>query len=179
MEVQPDEARKMMEVLQSAIQMEVEGKEFYQQASQKSSNKLAREIFQRLAAEEDDHRKKFEEIYEALKKGQDWPVTKLSSRGGKQLRSIFAEATKDLGDKIKIAKSEFEAIETAIAMELETYELYRSRSEQSTFPLERRFYQALAAEERGHHLTLLDSHEYLIDPAGWFAGKEHSSLDGG
>ncbi len=171
------EAKRMMEILQSAIQMEVDGKEFYQRASQKSSNRLAKELFQRLAIEEDEHSKKFEEIFQALKKGQDWPAIEPPSWGGKQLKSIFAEATKELGSKIKVSQSELEAIKTAIDVEVKTYDFYRSRSEQSTFPVEKRFYQALAAEERGHQLALLDSYEYLTDPAGWFVMKEHR-LDG-
>ncbi len=172
-----NEQAKTIEALQLAIQMEVEGKEFYQQASQKSNNKLVKELFQNLANEEDVHRKKFEEIYEALKKGQDWPDVEPPSEKAKRIKSIFAEATKELGSKIKVADSELEAVKTAMDMESKTYDLYRSRSEQSTLPAERRFYQVLAAEERGHHLALLDSYEYLTDPAGWFVMKEHR-LDG-
>ena len=41
-----NEQAKTIEALQFAVQMEVEGKGFYQQASQKSSNKLASELFQ-------------------------------------------------------------------------------------------------------------------------------------
>jgi len=37
----------------------------------------------------------------------------------------------------------------------------------------------LAQEEREHELALLDYHDYLSDPAGWFVKSEHSSLDGG
>lgn len=177
--MQQEEVKKMLEILRSAIQMEIDGKEFYQQAGEKSSNKLARELFQRLASEEDDHRRKFEEIYEALKKGQDWPAVELPSGKGKQLESIFLKASKELGSEIKIAQSELEAIETAMNMELKTYDFYRSQSKQSTSPLQKRFYQALAAEERGHHLVLLDSYEYLTDPTGWFTVKEHWTLDGG
>jgi rubrerythrin len=170
-----NEQAKTIEVLQLAIQMEVEGKEFYQQASQRSSNKLAKDLFQRLAEEEDEHRKKFEEIYAALKKGQDWPDVKPPSDRATRIKSIFAEATNELGSKIKVAESELDAVKTAMNMEIKTYDLYRSRSEQSTLPREKQFYQALAAEERGHHLALLDSYEYLTDPAGW---KEHR-LNGG
>ena len=172
-----NEQSRTIEALQLATRMEVEGKEFYQQASQKSSNKLAKELFQNLASEEDIHRKKFEEIYEALKKGQNWPDVEPPSDKARKLKSIFAEATKALGSKIKVAKSELEAVKTAMDMESKTYDFYRSRSEQSTLPREKRFYQALAAEERGHHLALLDSYEYLTDPAGWFVMKEHR-LDG-
>ena len=45
--------------------------------------------------------------------------------------------------------------------------------------LERVFYQALSAQEKEHHLILLDYYEYLKDPAAWFVEKEHHSLDGG
>jgi rubrerythrin len=169
---------KTLEVLQLAIQTEVEGKDFYQQASQKSSNKLARELFQHLANEEDVHCKKFEEIYEALKRGQNWPDVKPPSEKGKTLKSLFAEATKALGSKIKVAESELEAIKIAMDMEIKSYNFYHSRSQQSTLSTENRFYEALAGEEREHHLALFDSHEYLSDPAGWFTKREHWSLDG-
>jgi rubrerythrin len=167
------EQDRTMKVLQLAVQTEVEGKEFYQKASQKSSNKLAKELFHNLANEEDIHRKKFEEIYEALRKGQDWTDVEPPREKGKKLKSIFDQATKELGSKIKVAQSELEAIKTAINMEIKTYDLYHSRSEQSTLPVEKRSYQALAAEERGHHLALLDSYDYLTDPEGWFVMKEH------
>jgi len=169
---------KTLEVLQLAIQTEVEGKDFYQQASQKSSNKLARELFQHLANEEDVHCKKFEEIYEALKRGQNWPDVKPPSEKGKTLKSLFAEATKALGSKIKVAESELEAIKIAMDMEIKSYNFYHSRSQQSTLSTEKRFYEALSGEEREHYLALFDSHEYLSDPAGWFTKREHWSLDG-
>jgi len=177
--MQQEEARKMVGILQDAIRMEVEGKEFYQQASQKSSNRLAKELFQRLAIEEDEHSKKFEEIFQALKEGQDWPDVKPPSAKGKQLKSIFAEATKEMGSEIKVAEPELKAIKTAMDMENKTHDFYYSWSERSTFPVEKRFYQALAAEERGHYLALLDSYEYLTDPVGWFTVKERWTLEGG
>ncbi|MFO7995589.1 MAG: ferritin family protein [Dehalococcoidia bacterium] len=169
---------RTMEVLQVAVRMEVEGKDFYQKASEKSSNRLARELFEQLASEEDVHRRKFEEIYEALKRGQNWPDTGPPSEKGKTLKSLFAAATKALGSKTKAAESELEAIKMAMDMEIQSRDLYSSRSEESSLPVEKRFYEALAGEEQGHHLALLDSYEYLNDPAGWFTRREHWSLDG-
>jgi rubrerythrin len=176
--IMESEQAKTLDVLQLAIQMEVEGKDFYQKASQKSKNKLAKELFQHLANEEDVHRKKFEEIYEALKRGRNWPDVKPPSEKGKRLKSLFAEATKALGSKIEVAKSELEATKVAMDMEIKSYNFYLSRSEQSAAPMEKRFYEALSGEERVHHPALLDSYEYLSDPEGWFTKKEHWSLDG-
>ncbi len=173
-----NEQARTIEVLQLAVQMEADGKKFYQKASKKSSNKLANELFRQLANEEDVHRKKFEEIYKALKRGQNWPDVEPPSEKGEKIKSLFAEATKALGSNFKVAESEFEAIKIAMDMEVRSYNLYYSRSKESTLPVEKRFYQTLAGEERGHHLALLDSYEYLSDPAGWFTKKEHWSLDG-
>jgi rubrerythrin len=172
------EQARTIEVLQLAVQMEVDGKKFYQKASRKSSNKLAKELFQQLAKEEDVHRKKFVEIYKAFKRGQNWPDIEPPSEKGKRIKSLFAEATKALGSKFKVAESEFEAIKIAMDMEVKSYNLYHSQSTESTLPVEKRFYQTLAGEEREHHLALLDSYEYLSDPVGWFTKKEHWSLDG-
>ena len=172
------EQTKVMEVLQLAIQMEADGKKFYQKASRKSSNKLAKELFQQLAKEEDVHRKKFEEIYKAFKREQNWPDVEPPSEKGGKIKSLFAEATEALGSKFEVAESEFEAIKIAMDMEIRSYDLYHSRSAESTLPAEKRFYKSLAGEERGHHLALLASYEYLSDPAAWFTTKEHWSLDG-
>ncbi len=64
-------------------------------------------------------------------------------------------------------------------MENKTYDFYKSQGKNATYDAERDFYEALAAQERGHHMVLLDYYEYLKDPAGWFVKKEHPSLDGG
>ncbi len=173
-----NEQARMIKVLQLAVQMETDGKEFYQKASRKSSNKLAKELFRELANQEDVHRKKFVEIFEALKRGRNWPDVGSPSAKGGRIKSLFAEASKALGSKFKVAESELEAIKTAIDMEIRSYNLYHTRGAESTLPVEKQFYKTLAGEERGHHLALLDSYEYLSDPAGWFTKKEHWSLDG-
>jgi rubrerythrin len=173
-----NEQARAIKVLELAVQMETDGKEFYQKAGRKSSNKLAKGLFHELANQEDIHRKKFVQIYEALKRGQNWPDVELQSGKEGRIKSLFAEATKELGSKFKVAESELEAIKTAMDMEIRSYNLYHSRSKESTLPVEKQFYKTLAGEERGHHLALLDSFEYLSDPAGWFTKKEHWSLDG-
>jgi len=172
------EQSRTIEVLQLSITMEVDGKEFYQKASRKSSNKLAKELFHQLANEEDVHRKKFEEIYKAIKRGQNWPDVEPPLEKGKKIKSLFAEATEELGSKFEVAESEFEAIKTAMDMEVRSYDLYHLRSKETALPVEKHFYETLAGEERGHHLALIGSYEYLSDPTGWFTQKEHWSLDG-
>jgi len=173
------EQNKTLEALQLAIQMEIDGKEFYLKASRESSNELGTKLLSSLAAEEDIHRHKFEEIYNAIQNKRAWPATDFRPDGGKGLRTIFARVTEEMGSSIKAPATELDAVQTARDMENKTYDFYKSRGESAIFDAEREFYETLAVEEREHHLILLDYYEYLKDPAGWFVTKEHPSLDGG
>jgi rubrerythrin len=173
------EQTKTMKGLQLAIQMEIDGKEFYQKAGQRSNNELGRQLFQSLAAEEGIHRQKFEEAYNAVSKRGSWSRPNFQPDGGKKLRTIFIKATEEIGANIKVPETELDAVKTAIDMEVKSYELYRNRSQNATFDAEREFYDIVAAEEREHHMVLLDYQEYLSNPAGWFVSKEHPSLDMG
>ncbi len=174
-----NEQDKTLDALQIAIQMEIDGKEYYLKASQKSSNELGKKLLRSLAAEEDIHRQKFEKIYDAIRNKRSWPTTDFQPDGGKRLRTIFAKVTEEMSSNIKAPTTELDAIQTAMDMENKTYDFYKSQRGNATYDAERNFYETLAAEEREHHLILLDYYEYLKDPAGWFVKKEHPSLDGG
>ena len=173
------EQDKTLKALQVAIQMEIDGKEYYMKASRESSDETGKKLLQSLAAEEDVHRRKFEQIYKAIQAQRAWPVTDFQPDGGQMLRTIFAQATAESNAKAKAPASELGAIETAMAMENKTYDYYKRQGEDATYDAERDFYHTLTAEEREHYLILLDYYEYLKDPATWFVEKEHHSLDGG
>ena len=159
--------------------MEIDGKKFYLKASRRSSNRLGKKLLGALAAEEDLHRQKFGEIYDAMSQKKAWPVTDFQPDGGKNLRTIFARVVGETGSKVEAQATEFDAVKTAIDMESKTYDFYKGRGKSAVYDIERDFYEAIAAEEREHHLVLLDYYEYLKDPAAWFVVKEHPSLDGG
>jgi len=173
------EQARTIEALQIAVQMEIDGEDFYLKASQESSNELGKKLLQSLAAEEDIHRQKFEEIYDAIRKKRDWPETHFQPDRGRRLRTIFARAIEEIGSDIKAPASELEAIQTAMSMENRSYDFYAGQGKNAVHNAEKDFYQTLAAEEKEHHLVLLDYYEFLKDPAGWFVQKEHHSLDGG
>ena len=173
------EQDRTLEALQIAIRMEIDGKEYYQRASQESGNELGKKLLQSLAAEEDIHRQKFEEIYNAIRSKKAWPITDFQPDGGKGLRTIFARAIGEMDSSIEVLATELGAVQKAMEVENKTYDFYRSRAEKADHDAERNFYEILASEEREHHLVLLDYYHYLKDPAGYFVQKEHPSLDGG
>jgi len=168
-----------LEGLKTAIQMEIDGKQFYLKASRESNNEAGKKLLESLAAEEDVHRQKFEEIFESIRDKNAWPKVDFRPDGGSGLRTLFSRAIEEVGKSIKAAKGELDAVQTAVEMEGKTYDFYISQSRSTPYPAARDFYEALAAQEREHQFILLDYQEYLKNPAGWFVGKEHPILDGG
>jgi len=114
-----------------------------------------------------------------LKSEKAWPEVDIQPRKGDILNTFFSEAMRAAGPTVKPASAELDTIAEAMDMEDKTHEFYKSHGEEAVYDAERKLYTSLAAEEKGHYLTLVDYREYLIDPAGWFRKSEHHSLDGG
>ena len=173
------EQEKTLAALKSALQMETDGEKYYLKASQQSSNDMGKKLLTQLAAEETIHRKKFEQIFEVIQSKKAWPVMDIQTDNGKGLRTIFTKATEEMGNNSKAMPTELDAVQNAVDMERKTYDFYKNRSQKATYEAEKKFYDALTAQEQAHQLALLDYYEYLKDPAAWFVEKEHPSLDGG
>jgi rubrerythrin len=173
------EQGKILKALQFAIQMEIDGKAFYRKASKDCDNKVAERLYDWLATEEDSHRKKFEEIYKSIKDKKGWPEIDIQPKETKGLITFFSGTRESVCPIDETPSAELEVAAKAMDMENKTHEFYKSQGEKAAYDAEKKFYLALAAEERGHYLTLVDYREYLVDPAGWFRKAEHHSLDGG
>jgi rubrerythrin len=168
-----------LRALQTSIQMEIDGKEFYLKASNASQNELGKTLLEKLAAEEDGHRRVFEKIYKNISAKKSWPEKAFKGDGGRGLRTIFARALEAMDKDVETLTTELDAIQTAMAIENKTYDFYKGRSGQAAYSAEKQFYEELAMQEEEHHRVLLDYYEFLKNPAGWFVQKEHHSLDGG
>lgn len=175
----PTEQEKVIKALQYAIQMEEDGKAFYQQSCGEASNELGRKLMESLAKQEDYHRVKFQNIYESLRKEHAWPKVDFKVDGGKTLRTVFAKQTEEGPVCAPGNDTELAVIQRAMKMEGDSYDFYHGRSEQADSSAEREFYETVAAEEWEHKLILTDYYEYLKEPAAWFVKTEKPSIDGG
>lgn len=174
-----EEQSQTLEAIKFAIQMEIDGKEYYRKVSRQSDNKVGGELFDWLAAEEDKHRRIFAGIYNAIRKQKAWPEVGIQPRKGPILDTVFSREMKAAVPTVKATNAELNSIAKAMEMENRTREFYNDRQQKAAYDAEKKLYLALAAEEEGHYLTLVDYREYLIDPAGYFRKAEHHSLDGG
>ncbi len=170
---------KATKALETALQMEAEGKKFYLDAAASGGTPVLTKFFTRLAADEDQHAQKAREIYDAIKANRGWPASETVFKHATTLKSVLDEAFVDMDARpVKPAETELDAFKMAMALEDKSYTFYKTRLEEAESPHEKSFYKALTGEERMHYLALLDSFEYLSNPQGWFTRKERWGLDG-
>jgi rubrerythrin len=172
-----NEQQNTIDALRVALQMEIDGQEFYTRAAKESHDELGKKLLTTLASEEDYHRQVFVRIYETIRDKEGWPDVDVKTDGGRSLRTIFASASNQSKARIRAGENELSAVTKARAMEGKTYDFYQSRKRQASNPAEKAFYDSLAMQEQQHNLLLTDYYEYLMNPAGWFVSKEHPSLE--
>jgi rubrerythrin len=157
--------------------METDGKVFYLKASEESINEPGKKLLRQLAMDEDEHRRVFEKIYAAIVSARSWP--KIDVKPHTDVSTLFTREGSKIGKAKAAPMNEIEAAKTALDMESKSGDFYNAQLKTASFTTERHFYEALIAQEREHHLVLLDYLEFLQDPASYFVKTEHHSLDGG
>jgi len=169
-----NEHKQTLEAVETAIQMEKDGKQFYLEAADVCSNEVGKSLFNKLAAEEDIHLDRFTRIFESVRSEKGWPAVEINTPDMDN-ETIFSAAV----NNIIATKGELDAIQEAMDMENKTVDYYTRQASVNPYESAKKFYSKLAGEERKHHQILLDYYEYVKDPAEWFTMKEHHSLDGG
>ena len=81
----------MLQAINTAIEMESDGKECYLAASKDSTNEAGRKLLESLAEEEDSHRTKFEELYSSILEGRGWPSIEIQTDKTHDIRNTLVK----------------------------------------------------------------------------------------
>lgn len=167
----------MLKALQDAVQMEVEGRQFYLAAAKSVKSEGVRQIMEYLAESELYHIKKFKEIYDSLQQDPNWTESLAAFTPPKHEPYVCVLAmTKDVQETG--GKDDLQALRSAIKMEECGIDYYTKLARETNIPLARRFFMSVAHEERAHYLVLMDMHNYLTLPEDWFYVTEKGHVDG-
>jgi rubrerythrin len=167
------------DVLSNAIKFEEDGRKLYLECAEKTEHQWGKSLFQSLAEDELSHITRLKETFSALSISEKFIAGPLPLAAEKQCKNIFEEAKGTIDTVVKASTSDIDALKLGIDFEERGIKYYSTLSEESSNPLEKKFYRILAQEENSHFLILKDSHELLTDPASWFEKTEKIGLDGG
>jgi len=146
--------------LKKAIQGEIEGRELYRAASERSSDPRAKEVFNFLSLEEDDHIKALEKIGESFSAGEKIDEIELKKYIDLEgdTNSIFSKSFKS---RLEGKHFEISALSIGIKLELDSFKFYADLSSKADDPVLKNFFQKLSEWEKGHYTALLQELDSL------------------
>ena len=169
---------RSLNMLATALEIEEKGKKYYEKAAATCRNQVGREVFEMLAGYEVQHMDRIREIHDSLKSGEAWSeklafFTVVSDLGG-----VFRDMTAKQKEHIRADTDDVEALGVGIEFESASVKFYEDQLELATEPVEKKFIELMAAEERVHLQLLADMRLYYTDPESWLLEKERAGLDG-
>jgi len=166
-----------------AIELEKNGYDFYTKTAAKTNNPLAQSTLTSLAERESEHLARITEFYQNLtgekKLKSDWlKGVEVSPKKEELLRPILKKLQQSLDKKFETQQDINDAYQIAEGLERDSYTLYDKISKENEDELTKKFYAALAQEEREHYAILEETLEYLNNPGDWFKKEERWIIEG-
>ena len=152
-----------LDILKSALLLEIRGQAFYKKAAQQAENQAVRDFFETMAAEEVRHVEILSDQYKAVKAKGQFTAPNIEETPAAVAENVLAESLKK---RISAAGFESAAISAAMGMEERAIKLYAQRAEESDDPEEKRLYKWLA-EWEGQHLEYLSRIDREVTEAIW------------
>jgi len=169
----------MSNIIEQAMKMEEEGREFYLNAAGRVSNALGKKMLESLADDESGHYTQLEQMLRGESEAALGECKPEFSSGALRVRAMFKEFGVRTSDEIAAETGDLEALNIAMEMERKGYDLYKDAASNTADTAAEKVFIFLAGEEEKHFEVLQNMHRYLSDPANWFLEEEQGLLDGG
>ena len=172
-----NEPRGVLSILTNAIEMELEGKEFFAEVAAKARNQRTRETFMSLVKQEQRHIDILGEELRRTEKGMDWATLEVMKRSAPTYpkMSVFQDK-KFRRLKFDPQSGELEALRVGMEVENKSIEYYRTAGSQAVDPKAREVFNWLVGEEAGH-LTILSAEFEYRTRSGFYYDTPEFSLE--
>lgn len=161
-----EDLRKALEVIRGAIQNEIAGQRFYQDAASYCIDPWAKEAFVTLAREEEKHTALLLGEHEslategrwlppraALEVGQEADIAQITFSGDEPGPALFP-ASSSPGQAIERGADDLSALAFGLQIEKRSITLYQRQADAATDPAGREAFLFLVEEERRHYEQL-------------------------
>lgn len=166
-------------ILRSAIELEVEGREFFLRAAERMRHAQAREMFRSLAKQEERHISVLEEQLRRVQKGEGWVSPSSVKEAGDMADGIGTQVFegKDL-EKLGFGPgaSELDVVKLGMDIEKRSIDYYRRAGLEVKTAKAREVFNWLVGEEAGH-LTILKAEYDNRTRSGFYFDTPEFSLE--
>ncbi len=162
-----------MSVFEHAMQMEMDGRDFYLAASEKTENPMLKKILLQLADDENKHYA----LFKALRDGMDTSYDESSSTSIlSSVKNIFIEM-KESGEEFTFDDDAQTIWAQAREVEKKAEAFYREKSEEVEKANEKTALLRVADEEHKHWVTLDNVIQFLDKPKTWLEDAEWNDIE--
>ncbi len=145
-----------MDIYEFAMNMELDGKKYYEELGEKTNSKGLKAIFEMMADDELKH-------YNIIKEFKENNELEIESSTLRNANNIFAQMLKSPED-FSGDISEVDAYKHATKLENDSIAFYQKHKEQATNKRDEIAFDKLALEEKKHKLILENIIEFITEP---------------
>lgn len=158
-----------MDIFEFAIQMELDGQQFYQQLASKSPNKGVKTILNMIAEDEVKHQAAIEEVRISS-------CAMVETKVLENAKNVFTQM-RQFGGEFDLSGDEESLIRQAMEMENKSVGFYLDRADQVEKPEQKALFIKLSEEEKKHYFLLENLVNFVISPQTWLEDAEFDRLD--
>lgn len=163
-----------MDILDFAMQMELDGRKFYLKGAEQTKDGSLKKIYEQLAEEEHRHYN----IFKSLKAGDLSGAAKAMTSSKEQIgtaRTLFREMT-EKGMTTLPGESDREVWKQARAVEEKTVKLYTDEAAKEKDTTRKELLLKLADEEQTHVYLIENILQFLKDPEGFQSSQDYKNF---
>jgi rubrerythrin len=161
------------DVFDYAMQMELDGKAFYEKGAAGTDNPSLKRIFSMLAEEENRHY----HVFQKMKSGEDTHPGDLAPKGRTVTlaKNVFQEMV-DAGQEKLAGDTKTDIWREALEIERKSEKLYRDAAAEETDAGRRDMLNRIADEEKNHIYLIDNMISFLSDPASFIASQNFKNF---
>lgn len=154
-----------MNVLEFAINMELEGEKYYKKQAEKNNDNSLKNIFLMLAKDENDHAKILQN------KSNNLPYELNNNETLSEAKNLF-KGIKDFKNEIKQTPDQLDLYRAALEKETESIQLYEKMLSEANDDKSRDLFKFLINQEKDHYTTLDELVSQLNKSNDWVEAAE-------
>lgn len=160
-----------MDIYEYAMQMELDGRHFYQDLAEKTNNKGIKNILTMMAESEAKHYNVILSMQRNDKSQYSTDTEVLT-----KVKNIFEQMKEEKG--IDVDVSQVELYKKALDVEIKSEKFYLERADEEKDPHKKEIFLTLAKEEKSHCILLENIVNFVSQPDTWVENPEWYHIDG-
>jgi rubrerythrin len=166
--------------LETAMEVERQGKAFYEEAAERVQDPMGKAVFQTLARDEIEHLRLLQAEYETIDSAQEWMGLDEAKACELQTPLKVFPDKRDAAMAIAPDATDLDALKLAMEFEQKGYDSYVKAGEETNDPNGKEVFEFLAKQENSHYVFLQKTYDYLTSEGAWyFDEQEFPMFDGG